>query len=101
MRGLNLAVDAVYSANTVHIMGWLEVEAFFAGVGHVVVSRVVCWCCTARFNYDGQYSSASNARFDQWLKHARSAQWDSGFRRPEPAGGTGGDGSFSTITRCR
>ncbi|MBN8772696.1 MAG: DUF938 domain-containing protein [Thiobacillus sp.] len=48
--------DAVFSANTLHIMGWPEVERFFAGVGKVLV------------NYNGRYTSESNARFDAWLK---------------------------------
>ena len=62
-----LAVDAVYSANTVHIMGWTEVEAFFAGVG-TLLSAGGFLVLYGPFNYDGQYSSESNARFDQWLK---------------------------------
>jgi len=32
----NSGIDAVFSANTLHIMGWAEVEAFFAGVGRVL-----------------------------------------------------------------
>src|SRR5690606_23419883 len=28
--------DAAFSANTLHIMGWPEVQAFFAGVGRVL-----------------------------------------------------------------
>src|SRR5512139_2374874 len=28
--------DAVFSANTLHIMGWPEVEAFFAGIARVL-----------------------------------------------------------------
>ena len=31
--------DAVFTANTLHIMGWAEVEAFFAGVGQVLDGR--------------------------------------------------------------
>jgi cyclopropane fatty-acyl-phospholipid synthase-like methyltransferase len=59
--------DAVYSANTVHIMGWSEVEYLFAGVGSVLESRGV-FCLYGPFNYQGNYTSASNARFDQWLR---------------------------------
>ncbi len=62
-----LAVDAVYSANTVHIMSWSEVEAFFAGVGTLLPAGGLL-VLYGPFNYDGQYTSASNARFDQWLK---------------------------------
>jgi hypothetical protein len=31
--------DALFTANTLHIMGWAEVEAFFAGVGRVLDGR--------------------------------------------------------------
>nr|WP_266097281.1 DUF938 domain-containing protein [Candidatus Thiothrix anitrata] len=56
-----LAVDAVYSANTIHIMGWSEVEAFFAGVGTLLPAGGLL-ALYGPFNYDGQYTSASNAR---------------------------------------
>jgi cyclopropane fatty-acyl-phospholipid synthase-like methyltransferase len=59
--------DAIYSANTVHIMAWPEVEYLFAGVGSALESRGV-FCLYGPFNYGGSYTSASNARFDQWLK---------------------------------
>ena len=36
-----LNVDAVFSANTAHIMHWRDVEKFFAGVGHVLLGIVV------------------------------------------------------------
>lgn len=62
-----LAVDAVFSANTTHIMGWVEVEALFAGVGKLLAEGGV-FALYGPFNYGGQYTSASNARFDQWLK---------------------------------
>jgi cyclopropane fatty-acyl-phospholipid synthase-like methyltransferase len=59
--------DAVYSANTVHIMGWPEVECLFAGIGRVLQSGGV-FCLYGPFNYEGGYTSTSNARFDEWLK---------------------------------
>lgn len=62
-----LDVDAVYSANTSHIMGWLEVEALFAGVGDLLPEGGL-FVLYGPFNYGGQYTSDSNARFDQWLK---------------------------------
>lgn len=59
--------DAIYSANTVHIMGWPDVESLFAGIGNVLENGGV-FCLYGPFNYRGNYTSASNARFDQWLK---------------------------------
>ena len=59
--------DAVFSANTVHIMAWSEVECFFTGVGRVLEAGGV-FCLYGPFNYKGEYTSESNARFDRWLK---------------------------------
>ncbi|OYY60479.1 MAG: methylase, partial [Hydrogenophilales bacterium 28-61-11] len=59
--------DAVFSANTLHIMGWPEVVRFFAGVGNVLEPGGVL-VVYGPFNYNGQFTSDSNARFDAWLK---------------------------------
>ena len=59
--------DAVFSANTLHIMGWPEVECFFAGVGAVLEPGGML-AVYGPFNYDGTFTSDSNARFDAWLK---------------------------------
>lgn len=59
--------DAVFSANTLHIMGWPEVERFFAGVGALLEPGGVL-VVYGPFNYNGQFTSESNARFDAWLK---------------------------------
>ena len=59
--------DAVFSANTLHIMGWPEVEAFFAGVAAVLEPGGVL-TVYGPFNYGGAFTSESNARFDAWLK---------------------------------
>lgn len=62
--------DAVFSANTLHIMSWAEVEAFFAALPKVLTHHA-CVIVYGPFNYGGQFTSQSNADFDQWLK-ARS-----------------------------
>ncbi|MGK2952254.1 MAG: DUF938 domain-containing protein [Thiobacillus sp.] len=59
--------DAVFSANTLHIMGWPAVEHFFAGVGAVLEAGGVL-AVYGPFNYNGTFTSDSNARFDAWLK---------------------------------
>lgn len=61
------AYDAVFSANTLHIMSWPEVECFFAGVG-AVLERGGVLAVYGPFNYGGAFTSESNARFDAWLK---------------------------------
>jgi cyclopropane fatty-acyl-phospholipid synthase-like methyltransferase len=60
-------VDAVYSANTLHIMSWPAVEQFFRGVGSVLSTPGVL-CVYGPFAYDGRHTSASNAEFDRFLK---------------------------------
>lgn len=59
--------DAVFSANTVHIMGWMSVEKMFAGIARVLNCNGV-FCLYGPFNYNGEFTSQSNAEFDVWLK---------------------------------
>jgi cyclopropane fatty-acyl-phospholipid synthase-like methyltransferase len=59
--------DAVFSANTAHIMHWREVRALFAGVGGLLPEGGV-FLLYGPFNYNGAYTSESNERFDGWLK---------------------------------
>lgn len=62
-----VSVDAVFSANTAHIMSWEAVESMFAGVAEVL-SDGGLFILYGPFNYGGRYSTEGNARFDQWLK---------------------------------
>jgi len=71
--------DAVFTANTVHIISWSLVEALFRGVGRQLPAGGL-FMIYGPFNYGGSYTSESNARFDQWLKD-RDAQ--SGIRNFE------------------
>lgn len=59
--------DAVFTANTVHIMSHDEVEAMLAGVGRCLDDNGSL-LIYGPFNYHGEYTSDSNARFDIWLK---------------------------------
>jgi cyclopropane fatty-acyl-phospholipid synthase-like methyltransferase len=59
--------DGVFSANTLHIMGWPEVERFFAGIDVVLEADGVL-AVYGPFNYGGDYTSDSNREFDAWLK---------------------------------
>jgi len=58
---------AVVTANTLHIVGWPEVEALFAGIGRVLSDGGV-FVVYGPFNDGGDYTSASNREFDAWLK---------------------------------
>lgn len=59
--------DAIFSANTLHIMSWPEVMRFFEGVGIVLEPGGVL-AVYGPFNHNGTFTSESNARFDAWLK---------------------------------
>jgi len=57
--------DAVFSANTCHIMSWPQVERLFAGIGRL---RPEVLALYGPFNYNGRRTSESNARFDAMLR---------------------------------
>ena len=59
-------VDAVFTANTLHIMAWDAVEHFFRGVGAALAADGVL-CVYGPFRYRGGYTSDSNAEFDRYL----------------------------------
>jgi len=59
--------DAAYSANTAHIMPWEAVVATFTGLTNVLKEGAL-YFLYGPFNYAGQYTSESNAKFDIWLK---------------------------------
>lgn len=63
----DLAADAVFSANTLHIMKWDEVERLFAGLNRLCAADVIV-AIYGPFNYGGRFTSESNAAFDTALK---------------------------------
>ena len=69
--------DAVFTANTCHIMSWPQVERTFAGIGRL---RPEVFALYGPFNYNGRHTSDSNARFDAMLRHRDPA---SGLRDVE------------------
>jgi len=60
-------VDALFTANSLHIMSWAMVEQFFQGVGQVLEpsGKLLIY---GPFSYAGAHTSPSNDRFDQYLK---------------------------------
>jgi len=62
-----IETDAVFTANTVHIISWSLVQLLFSGVGRLLRPGGL-FMVYGPFNYDGCFTSDSNARFDQWLK---------------------------------
>jgi SAM-dependent methyltransferase len=62
-----VTADAVFSANTLHIMSWPAVEAMFAGLRRVLAADGVI-AIYGPFKYGGGYTAASNATFDAMLR---------------------------------
>ena len=67
LNSLKVAVDTVFTANTLHIMGWEAVESFFTGVEQILQSagHLIVY---GPFKYNGDFTTPSNADFDLWLK---------------------------------
>src|SRR5215469_12831899 len=71
-------VDAVFTANTLHIMDWAAVEDLFRGVGAVLgadrrqgavsAAHPGVLCVYGPFRYHGRYTSESNVAFDRFLQ---------------------------------
>lgn len=68
--------DAVFMANTLHIMSLSEVEILFERAA-LLLQKDGLFLVYGPFNYNGQYTSASNKQFDGWLK---SRNPDSGIK---------------------
>lgn len=59
--------DAVFSANTCHIMAWRQVERMFTGIERLLHCGGLA-CIYGPFNYAGDFTSTSNAAFDASLR---------------------------------
>ena len=59
--------DAVFSANTLHIISWPQVQALFANLPRVLARDAVV-LVYGPFNIGGRFTSASNADFDAQLR---------------------------------
>jgi Protein of unknown function (DUF938) len=59
--------DALFSANTLHIMGWSAVGEFFRGAASVLLRPGVL-CVYGPFRFEGRHTSESNAAFDHYLR---------------------------------
>ena len=64
---LEYRVDAILTANTLHIISWDKVEALFKGSGLYLLSGGLL-ITYGPFRYQGEFTSESNAQFDTWLK---------------------------------
>ncbi|MDD4972912.1 MAG: DUF938 domain-containing protein [Bacteriovorax sp.] len=59
--------DIVFTANTFHILSWKQCKNLMKVLGNRLRegSQVIIY---GPFNYDGKFTSESNAEFDKWLK---------------------------------
>lgn len=105
VNGRRPGFDAAFSANTLHIMGWPQVEAFFAGLANVLAEQATV-VVYGPFNDQGRYSSDSNREFDAWLKARDPA---SGLRDAEAVDSLAADHGLALVAdlampannRCR
>ena len=71
--------DAVFTANTMHIVSWPRAQRLIEQAGRLLPSGGVL-VVYGPFNYDGKHTSESNARFDLML---RARDPESGIRNFE------------------
>jgi len=76
---INVAYDAFFTANTLHIIAWSLVERLFALAGDTLPlgGKLIAY---GPFNENGHYTSASNQQFDRSL---RARDPNSGIRHKE------------------
>jgi cyclopropane fatty-acyl-phospholipid synthase-like methyltransferase len=99
-----LRYDAIFSANTLHIMGWVEVERMFASLPEVMTgdAKLVTY---GPFNYGSRFTSESNAAFDAWLKQSGAHQGIRDFEAVDALAGQAGltlieDRAMPSNNRC-
>ncbi len=63
----SIEVDAIFSANTAHIMHWQDVVAFVAGAGRLLTPGGL-FILYGPFSFSGLHTSDSNVMFDMRLK---------------------------------
>ena len=85
--------DYIFSANTLHIMSAEHAEHFMRGVG-ATLKRSGLLIVYGPFKYDGEFTTASNASFDLWLK---SRDVKSGIRDIEEIKRLAGENDLSFL----
>ena len=70
------STEAIYTANTLHIMSWGSVQAMFSRIGQTLKPNGLL-LIYGPFNYAGQFTSEGNVRLDEFIKGNNS---DSGIR---------------------
>lgn len=91
-----LSGDAVFSANTLHIMSWPAVVALFAGLPRVLGAGGLL-AIYGPFNYGGRFTARSNEDFDRSL---RERDPGSGVRDFEAVDALARQSGFELVEDC-
>ncbi len=59
-------IDAIFTANSLHIMRDSDVQSLFTTAAQVLTSGLLC--VYGPFNRNGEFTSPGNADLDQWVK---------------------------------
>jgi cyclopropane fatty-acyl-phospholipid synthase-like methyltransferase len=86
-------LDALFSANCLHIMPAAFNSDFFRGAGEVLKVGAIL-CVYGPFKYKGDFTSDSNAGFDLWLKERNPL---SGIRDFEIVNQLAADNGFALL----
>lgn len=73
-------IDYLFSANSLHIMPESAVVDFFRPLPDVLAPGAIV-CVYGPFKYGGDFTTPSNAQFDQWLKDRNPASGIRDFER--------------------
>jgi len=60
--------EAIFTANTLHIMSWQDVQKLFDNINKVCKKGTLL-CIYGPFKYQRKFTSASNADFQSWLQN--------------------------------
>ncbi|MEM9254422.1 MAG: DUF938 domain-containing protein [Pseudomonadota bacterium] len=85
--------DGVFTANTFHIMPFPAVQACFKALGDLAATPGTL-AVYGPFNYNGEFTSESNARFHQWLAERDSR---SGIRDFEAVNEMAGQAGYALL----
>jgi hypothetical protein len=96
--------DAVFTANTLHIMSWAQVERLFAGLPAASCEAAIL-VVYGPFNYGGRFTSDSNASFDASLRAADPLRGIRDFEAVDALAGAAGfrlleDRAMPANNRC-
>jgi SAM-dependent methyltransferase len=90
--------DAVFTANTLHIMSWQQVVALMRSAGRLLTAVPAAFLLVyGPFRYDGRLTTASNEAFDRMLKGRDPA---SGLRAFEEVDAEAASAGFTLVEDC-